>query len=569
MSSSATTPTTPFFDHPGDVQSFAAGDFGYGPAYPTDLQFVTSVGGTSLKHSGNKRGWTESAWGNSGGEDGTGGGCSAFEAKPSWQRADASYPGGCLNRTENDVSADADPDTGALVFDSFKQSPPGFEEIGGTSEATPIITAIYALAGTPTKGTFPGEYPYLHTKNLFDVTSGVNGTCEANRQYLCHGKNGFDGPTGLGTPNGTAAFANGTTHRVTVVDPGVQDVAVSTKFSLLITGLDTRKVSSLKWTASGLPTGLSISAVSKSTNAKITGTLPAAPGTFNVTVTAKDGSTVGTTHFTIVVLPSLSFSNPPSGKMNLAAKASLCLDGGTDASGQMVKVQTCSNASAASQDWQYVATSQPGDIGTLQIAGECATTASTKAPQKISLSPCTGGGTQQWIYLGFGAVWSPFTGSCLNAASLSAGSAVTGTNCTFSKNQTWNLPAGPVTVDGSSLCLDNPTGSTVKVDNCNLPSQTSELWTFEGSGQIENNSGECLASTSFQAQTALTVEACDPDNGFQFWLPGPSGELQNDAVNGAQTAFNMCLADPGNGGNGTTADQDQCYGYEGEIWGLN
>ena len=40
---------------------------------------------------------------------------------------------------------------------------------------------------------------------LFDVTSGSNGSCTT---YLCKGAVGFDGPTGLGTPNGLGAFSN-------------------------------------------------------------------------------------------------------------------------------------------------------------------------------------------------------------------------------------------------------------------------------------------------------------------------------------------------------------------------
>jgi len=49
-----------------------------------------------------------------------------------------------------------------------------------------------------------GSDPYSHTSSLFDVTSGSNGSCSPS--YLCTARTGYDGPTGLGTPNGTAAF---------------------------------------------------------------------------------------------------------------------------------------------------------------------------------------------------------------------------------------------------------------------------------------------------------------------------------------------------------------------------
>ena len=52
-----------------------------------------------------------------------------------------------------------------------------------------------------------GEYPRLYEapkKSLYDVTSGQNGTC--SKAYLCTAKPGYDGPTGMGSPNGMGAF---------------------------------------------------------------------------------------------------------------------------------------------------------------------------------------------------------------------------------------------------------------------------------------------------------------------------------------------------------------------------
>ena len=45
---------------------------------------------------------------------------------------------------------------------------------------------------------------YGHPQGLNDVTSGSNGSCGGT--YYCTGKVGYDGPTGLGTPNGTTGF---------------------------------------------------------------------------------------------------------------------------------------------------------------------------------------------------------------------------------------------------------------------------------------------------------------------------------------------------------------------------
>src|SRR5436190_773166 len=71
--------------------------------------------------------------------------------------------------------------------------------VGGTSASAPIVAGAYALGG----GTAPST-PYANTGSLHDVTSGSNGSCSV--AYLCTAGTGFDGPTGLGTPNGVGAF---------------------------------------------------------------------------------------------------------------------------------------------------------------------------------------------------------------------------------------------------------------------------------------------------------------------------------------------------------------------------
>jgi hypothetical protein len=544
------------FDHPGDVIDFAAGDFGYGAAYPTDLQYVTAIGGTSLKHAHNGRGWTESVWGaaNSATSGGTAGGCSTLEPKASWQREDATEPDGCLNRTENDVSAVGDPNTGVLMYDTYRNT--GLFEIGGTSVATPIITSIYALAGTPTKSTYPAQYPYLHSSHLFDVTSGLNGPCESFRKYLCHGEKGYDGPTGLGTPNGTAAFTNGGAHQVTVVDPGTQDYAVQDKVSFTITGLNTKSGASLKWSASGLPSGLSIKAVSRSTNGIVTGKLSLTTGTFHVTVTAKDGSVSGTTHFNIVVVPLLE-SSVADGNIVLTGP-DLCLDSGSDSSGTAVKVQGCDEGDP--QLWTYFATGQPNDAGTLRsLGGLCATVANTSGPQKITLSTCTSGLNQQFEYLGFGALWSPFTGGCLNA-NASAGSQATTANCNFGNDQQWGLPLGPLVAGAGGLCLSNASGTKVEVSTCT--GSNAEQWALQSNGQITNESGDCLTAVGNFTQVAVIASGCsEGTNFYQEWETGSSGDLINQG-------YGLCLADQGNGASGSTAVSNDCYGDAGEVWGI-
>jgi len=184
------------YNQPGIAVTVSTGDAGYGVEFPAASSFVTAVGGTSLF--GSTGSWSQSAW------SGAGSGCSQHIQKPSWQ-----HDSGCSKRTVADVSAVADPNTGVFVV--YNGAPYIF---GGTSVASPIIASVYALAGNtgPTSGFKPGEFLYQKASysgiaaTLFDITSGSNGGGPRKTAYLCAGANGYDGPTGLGTPRGIGAF---------------------------------------------------------------------------------------------------------------------------------------------------------------------------------------------------------------------------------------------------------------------------------------------------------------------------------------------------------------------------
>jgi len=178
------------YNHPGIAITASSGDSGYGVQFPASSQYVTAVGGTTLNKASTSRGWSETVW------SGAGSGCSAYIPKPSWQK-----DSGCSRRTVADVAADADPNTGVSVYDTYHET--GWLVFGGTSVASPIIASVYALAGNAGSVTY-GSYSYGHTSSLFDVTSGSNGSCGGS--YLCTGSVGYDGPTGNGTPDSTGGF---------------------------------------------------------------------------------------------------------------------------------------------------------------------------------------------------------------------------------------------------------------------------------------------------------------------------------------------------------------------------
>ena len=180
------------YNHPGVAVTASTGDSGFGAQFPATSPHVTAVGGTSLVPDGSPRGWSETVW------SGTGSGCSSIYPEQPWQVG--VIGAGCGMRMEADVSADADPNTGvAVVGPAYGGT--YWLEFGGTSVAAPLVGGIYGVNGGAVNY---GSNPYGDTSELFDVTSGSNGNCSVS--YFCNAGPGYDGPTGLGTPNGAGAF---------------------------------------------------------------------------------------------------------------------------------------------------------------------------------------------------------------------------------------------------------------------------------------------------------------------------------------------------------------------------
>jgi subtilase family serine protease len=295
-SSSDATFDTSFYKHSGIAVTASSGDSGFGTSYPAASPFVTSVGGTSLNPSANARGWTESVW------NGSGSGCATSEAKPSFQ-----VDPGCAHRTIADVSAVADPNTGVAVFDSFHN--PGWSVFGGTSASSPIVASVFAMASPAAAGDFPVQYPYANPSALFDVVTGSNGSCSV--VYLCTGSVGYDGPTGLGTPNGIAAFGPA---------PPTQDFSISASptsatvnagsgtSSTISTAVTLGAAQTVNLSASGLPSGVGATFTPSSVTAGASATLDvttsasALSGTYPITITGTGTTATHTTTFTLTVI---------------------------------------------------------------------------------------------------------------------------------------------------------------------------------------------------------------------------------------------------------------------------
>ena len=200
MSNSYTTPETAAtaaenskWNFPGVPIVAGAGDNGYGVGWPASSSYVTAVGGTTLLPVVENTMFLETAWGN------TGSGCSKYVAKPSWQHDIL-----CSRRTVNDVAAIADPVPGVSVYDTYfaAASNAGWNVFGGTSVSTPIVAGMYALAGNGSS-IDNASRAYGNAGALNNIILGLNALCLT---FLCTSGLGYSGPTGLGSPNGIAAF---------------------------------------------------------------------------------------------------------------------------------------------------------------------------------------------------------------------------------------------------------------------------------------------------------------------------------------------------------------------------
>lgn len=580
---------TAYFNHPGVVIDFASGDDGYGAGYPASSQLVTSVGGTDL--TGSSGDWTQTVWNDAFGA--TASGCSSGEPKPSWQVDTSSTD--CPNRTENDVSAAADGGEGAgnttagiSIYDSYDSSTTcgGWCTVGGTSAATPIVTAVYALAnsvtGGPVANTYPAQYLYMNNgAGLTQVNSGNNTvsgdgstyTCETSRQYLCNAgdslSDGYNGPTGWGTPNGAnlnsfTDMASGDT--ISVINPGTYDVQVGAKFSTpAIKAYDSASGEKLSYIAN-IPNNEGMSF--NQTTGVISGTFPPNPVTYNIQVNVMD-STGATTEifFKLVGVASLRTDyHAVTGavKLDLDSK---CADdtNNSGSNGNKVQIWTCGNGDVA-QKWTYYPDSNPGGDGVVEHNGKCLAVSGGRIANGtlVELWTCNGTGSQQWFLTGSGGeLYNPQSGKCLDdpSSSKTNGKQLDISTCTGGDNQAWAVPASPVQSGISGKCIADQNGSSVNGSAIWLWScggQSSQNWTL-GFDETLRVAGKCLSvgarGTTNGAQTPLWTCQGTVD---QYWYLTGTGEIEN--LNSEK-----CLASSGTG-NGARLELEDCTGAASEIW---
>jgi len=212
---SSETSEDSLFTAPGVTFLASTGDYGSPGAYPAYSPAVVAVGGTTLTLNADGS-YSETGW--SLGSDtvlgypnaASGGGPSQVELQPAYQQgvvpASMSTIQGVAYRTTPDVSFDADPLTGAAVYDSYNDSAPAdpWDVGGGTSLSAPCWAGLIALVneGRVVSGeqTLNSSNPiqtlgalddHATTGDFNDITSGYNGYYAAS---------GYDMVTGLGSP---------------------------------------------------------------------------------------------------------------------------------------------------------------------------------------------------------------------------------------------------------------------------------------------------------------------------------------------------------------------------------
>jgi subtilase family serine protease len=194
----------------GIAVTASTGDDGYNGLYPTwpqVLPSVIAVGGTSLSQSSNGA-WHESVW------DLGGSGCSAGYTAPAYGQP-TSISDLCNGyRASADISAEADSQTGVSVYDTYAPSsnePYEWIVVGGTSASSPLVAGMYARAGVPASVHGPNRLYAKAATAFTDIVAGGNaprGVCSSDgvSERLCFADDGWDGPTGRGTPKGLSTF---------------------------------------------------------------------------------------------------------------------------------------------------------------------------------------------------------------------------------------------------------------------------------------------------------------------------------------------------------------------------
>ena len=443
-----------------------------------------------------------------------------------WQYADSGTVSGIANTVDQDylgptvlTSAVNSPVSTVRIStltslrgngDTFTSTslPPGLSiSSSGQVTGTPTTIGQYSVVVTPSSGAVPSSIPFT-----WDVHGAITVTGSAK--------------------SGTAGT------------PIIYQVPSS--------GPDQSAGFAPSFTASGLPTGLSISS-----SGLITG-WPSKPGAYNVTVHATDrigGS--GSVTFTWTI--GAAANSGTTGTIKQIGGSGKCLydTGGKTTNGNQPEMWTCGTSD---ENWTWV------QDGTIRYSGKCLQLAGSgsAADTPLELETCSSGNTeQQWRAGSDSEIVNPASGKCFYVGENDPGNGYKpdAHACGNDLRHHFLRPAAPVTAGVPGRCLAL---SASAIEEATCANVSTQHWVAESNGEFEAGSNSsCLKENGTTAGSTVSTGPCSASSTFDLWTVTaassmPIGvELKNaasglcvtvpsvSAASGTRVLMEACAATPG------------------------
>ena len=505
-----------------------SGTYGTGPAVNglSSTPYNVCVGGTQFADAGSSQYWLasnapgtyrsarsyipEQAWNESASATGgsglwaTGGGPSAYFARPSWQSAPG-VPGGTF-RVTPDVSLNAASNVGYVAFQGYDPRTGSFYVFSGTSASAPSFAGIMALVvqktgvrqGNPNLVLYrlaTAQYGGWGPAVFHDVTAGNNGVPGVGGFSAAAG---YDLATGLGSVDAQALVNSfGTTSSadlaVEIGLPSVSFTAGGSANAGITTTASGAFNAAVSLSVSGLPAGVTGTFSPPSVSAPGSGVATLAlsssastmPGTYAATATASGGGLTRTAPLSVSVFAPV----PPGSGFSVTRLVPIVLNAAGLGSARYSTELTLANrgTQAASVQLSYTAATALSATGS-------GTVGTTLGPGRQLVIP------DAVAYLRVQGLPIPADGFSQGGSLLVTFSGLSSTDAAFASART-TTPSGP-----GRAGLSYP---AARVDDVNVESgvQTGTSWLFglRENGQDRTNLALVNAATSSPVTLAVTL----------------------------------------------------------------
>jgi GH25 family lysozyme M1 (1,4-beta-N-acetylmuramidase) len=358
---------------------------------------------------------------------------------------------------------------------------------------------------------------------------------------------------GAATP--TLSFPWSVAGNLTVTAPAAESTVAGVPVLLQVGSTDTNAglpgYTAPAFTMSGQPAGTSISSTGL-----ITG-WPYVPGTYKITVTAKDGlGAAAMVHITWTVR---AISTGVTGAIRQSGGSGKCLDDPSSRTANWTPIDLVTCNGKANQAWTAV------PDGTVRVLGDCLTASGTG----VFLYACNNSIAEVWRAGSFGSLVSARYGTCLNGPS---GAVADGTkanlaacqNTASQVNQHWTRPVTPIVSGVAAKCLNVAAGTGTAVTIYTCGNYATEHWTLEPSGTlVAQSSGKCLTKP-VTAPTTLIQYPCVKGALNQQWTLATASAIATELKN-PQTG--LCVTVPaGSSANNTALVLGACSSALNSAW---